>query len=245
LPRSQQEEEEDRYIALLEKKLTSGKRSKNEPGYLKDIMDDGLGDILDSLDATTPLPVRKHLNHTSHGSSLSSESELDSSKQDEDERRYSDDSRSELEEWHGFQDTTFDSADHDRELEPALSSDSRPVSAPSSSGASHYVPPHLREKYLDSNGVEGNVKLTRQLKGLLNKLSEQNVATIVDNIEALYREHRRHDVTASITSFVIESISAHSALLDSYVTLNASLISSLHRLVGVEFERCLFLRASL
>jgi hypothetical protein len=109
-------------------------------------------DILDSLDATTPLPVRvcarlqvfiddaltiylqKHLNHTSHGSSLSSESELDSSKQDEDERRYSDDSRSELEEWHGFQDTTFDSADHDRELEPALSSDSRPVSAPSSSG---------------------------------------------------------------------------------------------------------------
>jgi len=36
-------------------------------------------------------------------------------------------------------------------------------------GASHYVPPHLREKHLDSNGVEGNVKLTRQLKGLLNK----------------------------------------------------------------------------
>jgi len=43
LPRSQQEEDEDRYIALLEEKLTSGKRSKNGPGYLKDIMDDGLG----------------------------------------------------------------------------------------------------------------------------------------------------------------------------------------------------------
>jgi nucleolar MIF4G domain-containing protein 1 len=43
LPRSQQEEDEDRYIALLETKLTSGKRSKNGPGYLKDIMDDGLG----------------------------------------------------------------------------------------------------------------------------------------------------------------------------------------------------------
>ena len=45
LPRSQQEEDEDRYIALLEKKLTSGKRSKNEPGYLKDIMNDGLGGV--------------------------------------------------------------------------------------------------------------------------------------------------------------------------------------------------------
>lgn len=108
-------------------------------------------DILDSLDATTPLPVRvcarlqvsiedaltiylqKHLDH-SYGSGLSSESELDSSEQDEDERRYSDDSRfAELEEWHGFQDTTSDSADRD-ESEPALSSDSRPVPVPSSSG---------------------------------------------------------------------------------------------------------------
>ena len=50
-------------------------------------------------------------------------------------------------------------------------------------------------------------------------------------------------MTASITSFVIESISAHSALLDSYVTLNAALISSLHRLVGVEFGKdSLFLK---
>jgi len=42
LPRTQHEDE-DRYIALLEKKLTSGKRSKNDPGYLKDIMNDNLG----------------------------------------------------------------------------------------------------------------------------------------------------------------------------------------------------------
>lgn len=43
LPRSQQEEEEDRYIALLEGKLTSGKRSKNGSGYLREVVDDGLG----------------------------------------------------------------------------------------------------------------------------------------------------------------------------------------------------------
>ena len=110
-------------------------------------------DILDSLDTTTTLPVRvrvrlqvsiedaltiylqKHIGHSPRGSDLSSESELDSSKQDEDRRGYSDDSRStELEEWHGFQDTTVDSVDRDGELEPALSSDSRPVPVPSSSG---------------------------------------------------------------------------------------------------------------
>ena len=43
LPRNPQEEDEDRYIALLESKLSSGKRSKNGAGYFKDIMDDGLG----------------------------------------------------------------------------------------------------------------------------------------------------------------------------------------------------------
>jgi hypothetical protein len=75
--------------------------------------------------------LQKHLDHTSHGSGLSSESELDSSKQDKD----ADDNRSaELEEWHGFQDTTSDAADRDGESEPALSSDSRPVPVPSSSG---------------------------------------------------------------------------------------------------------------
>ena len=43
-PRSRQEEDEDRYISLLEAKLTSGKKkSKNGVGYLKDIEDDGLG----------------------------------------------------------------------------------------------------------------------------------------------------------------------------------------------------------
>jgi hypothetical protein len=42
-PRSRQEEDEDRYIALLEAKLTSGKKSKSGVGYLKDIEGDGLG----------------------------------------------------------------------------------------------------------------------------------------------------------------------------------------------------------
>jgi hypothetical protein len=34
-------------------------------------------------------------------------------------------------------------------------------------GSSHYLPPHLREELLNTS--DSNVKLTRQLKGLLNK----------------------------------------------------------------------------
>ncbi|KAH8994909.1 armadillo-type protein [Lactarius akahatsu] len=63
------------------------------------------------------------------------------------------------------------------------------------------------------NRSDSYVKLTRQLKGSLNK--------------HLYREHRRNDVTTSITSFVIE--------VDSHVILHAALVSSLHRIIGAEF----------
>lgn len=43
LPRTREEEDEDRYIALLEAKLTSGKRSKSGAGYFGGIENDGLG----------------------------------------------------------------------------------------------------------------------------------------------------------------------------------------------------------
>lgn len=57
-----------------------------------------------------------------------------------------------------------------------------------------------------------------------------------DNLN--HSAHFTLDVTASITTFIIENISAHSALLDSYVILYAALISSLYRTVGVELGRC-------
>lgn len=115
-----------------------------------------------------------------------------------------------------------------------------PILLPASSEApvsgSRYVPPHLRNR---SEGNEEDselkVKLTRQLKGLLNRMSEQNMATILDSIEEACRKSRRHDVTSTLTTLVIDGISSHSTLLDSYVVLYAAFVSSLHKIVGVEF----------
>ncbi|KAJ3536451.1 hypothetical protein NM688_g6834 [Phlebia brevispora] len=99
-----------------------------------------------------------------------------------------------------------------------------------------YVPPHLRHHEAENGPAsEEQLKLTRQLKGLLNRMSEQNIATIVDSIEEIYRKHRRHDVTSTLTTLIVDGICAHSLLLDSYVVLHAAFVSSLHKLVGVEF----------
>ncbi|KAI0038012.1 ARM repeat-containing protein [Auriscalpium vulgare] len=101
--------------------------------------------------------------------------------------------------------------------------------------ATRYVPPHLRDAVPSDEDSEKLAKLSRQLKGLLNRLGEQNIAGILSDIEELYRQNRRHDVTSSISSLIIDSISTHSSLLDSYVVLHAAFISSLHKIVGVEF----------
>lgn len=84
-------------------------------------------------------------------------------------------------------------------------------------------------------------------------MSEQNLASILDSMEGIYREHRRNgnvsslfqsilrltlqfiDVTTHLTTLIIDGIAAHSSLLDSYVVLYAAFVSSLHKIIGVEF----------
>ena len=45
------------------------------------------------------------------------------------------------------------------------------------------------------------------------------------------------DVTSTLTTLIIDGISSHSSLLDSYVVLYAAFVSSLHKIVGVEFGK--------
>lgn len=42
-------------------------------------------------------------------------------------------------------------------------------------------------------------------------------------------------MTSTLTKLIIDGISAHSTLLDSYVVLHAAFVSALHKLVGIEF----------
>ncbi|KIK62995.1 hypothetical protein GYMLUDRAFT_163506 [Collybiopsis luxurians FD-317 M1] len=162
------------------------------------------------------------------------------SDEEEDETFHSQDELSDVEdgaldeeEWHGIQDSDSNESEHST---PAPTSSSVPgIFALIFLIATRYVPPHLRAK-ADSKESEEQIKLTRQLKGLLNRMSEQNIASILDSVEEIYRNHRRHDVTSTITTLIIDGISSHSTLLDSYVVLYAAFVSSLHKIVGIEFS---------
>ncbi|KAI9235240.1 MAG: hypothetical protein BYD32DRAFT_384625 [Podila humilis] len=141
------------------------------------------------------------------------------------------------------------SADSDHDAESDEQEVKAPVSAPAQAGK--YLPPHLRAaaaaavatesgasalaKAIPRQNTEELQRLRRQLQGLLNKLSESNIESILMDIEALYRKYPRADVTETITDMILASISSKANLLDSFVILYATVVASLYRLVGIEF----------
>ncbi|KAF7336720.1 MIF4G/MA4-domain-containing protein [Mycena venus] len=213
-PRSQKEKEEDAYIAYLEAKLGyGGKKSKKRE-------DDGLDDLFDLADSladSRPVP------------SQISESEDDEN--DDSEVESLSDANDDEEEWQGIDPEDVDSDEQDEEIIP----DADPAPAAKPQGGTAYVPPHLRNRPRDEAESEVMIKLTRQVKGLLNRMTEQNISSILDSIEEIYRKHRRNDVTSTLTTLIVDGISSHSSLLDSYVVLYGAFVSSLHKIVGIEF----------
>ncbi|KAF9050784.1 hypothetical protein BDZ89DRAFT_977686 [Hymenopellis radicata] len=215
LPPTQRETDDDRYIAYLESKLGYGKGKKIADD------EDGLGDLLE-FTSTIGVPTMEDID----AENLDESEEED---EDEDELELEDFYTSSEEEdaedeWTGI--PTNDNSESD--------SENVETSEDASAKTTTYVPPHLRNKDTTEDSEE-QVKLRRNLKGLLNRMSEQNLASILDSVEELYRKHRRNDVTSTITSLIIDGISAHSLLLDSYVVLHAAFIASLHKILGLEF----------
>ncbi|WWC66159.1 uncharacterized protein I206_100060 [Kwoniella pini CBS 10737] len=108
-------------------------------------------------------------------------------------------------------------------------------------GPSKYIPPHLRAAQLEENArgnkekAEERIKLERKAQGLLNKLSEANLESILGEIEGLYRGYSRNDVSTTLTNLIIQMISNKANLLDSFVVLYATLVGALHRVIGMEF----------
>ncbi|KAF9162174.1 suppressor of glycerol defect [Mortierella sp. AD010] len=116
-----------------------------------------------------------------------------------------------------------------------------------------YLPPHLRAaaaaaaaaaeeggasalaKAIPRQNTEELLRLRRQLQGLLNKLSESNIESILLDVEAIYRKYPRADVTETITDMILATISSKANLLDSFVILYATVVASLYRLIGIEF----------
>lgn len=243
-------DEEDDKIAYLEAKLGLDKKRKKKQGagYSSAFADDGLDDLLGDLDR---IDDQLELGNDDSDAALDADEDVSSEGDEDGDASDSDVAMDEDDEWHGIQeDTGGDSAssqseddgddDDDDEEAPQLipvdepSASQKPAAVSGASG--RYVPPALRRQQLaESAPSEEALKLQRQLKGLLNRMSEQNIASVLADFEEAYRKHRRHDVTSTLTTLILDGIASHGAHLDSFVVLHAALVGALHRLVGIEF----------
>jgi nucleolar MIF4G domain-containing protein 1 len=96
------------------------------------------------------------------------------------------------------EDTSDDDIDTNSESKQDIESESElktpPATEESVVPVGKYVPPQLRNRQL-GNAKEEYIKLQRKTQGLMNKLSENNLETIFQEIEALYRDHPRHGMS--------------------------------------------------
>lgn len=121
-------------------------------------------------------------------------------------------------------------------------SNSASPSIPSTTGK--YIPPAARAaaaavataKSASSEAESAEIqKLRRQAQGQLNRLGENNIESILFALTNLYDSNRRADVSSTLTSLILETISARADLGNRFVVLYAALVGGLHRIVGVEF----------
>ena len=91
-----------------------------------------------------------------------------------------------------------------------------------------YIPPHLRKK-------QENDSLRRPIQGLINRLGDPNMQTIVQGILSILQTSPRKLVTETVTEIVLQTICDKANLLDSFCATYACFIGSLYQCVGLEF----------
>ncbi|XP_063497832.1 nucleolar MIF4G domain-containing protein 1 isoform X3 [Symphalangus syndactylus] len=99
-----------------------------------------------------------------------------------------------------------------------------------------YIPPHVRqaEETVDFKKKEELERLKKHVKGLLNRLSEPNMASISGQLEELYMAHSRKDMNDTLTSALMGACVTASAMPSRLMMEHVLLVSILHHTVGIE-----------
>jgi nucleolar MIF4G domain-containing protein 1 len=95
-----------------------------------------------------------------------------------------------------------------------------------------YIPPSLRQPPSDSEAL---VRLRRQAQGLINRLTEANLISILGDVEKLYRENARQHVTSTLVDLLLISVCEPTTLPDTLIILPAGFIAAVYKVIGTDF----------
>ncbi|XP_028404670.1 nucleolar MIF4G domain-containing protein 1-like [Dendronephthya gigantea] len=95
-----------------------------------------------------------------------------------------------------------------------------------------YVPPHQRHN--QSDHIQTNERLKKQVKGLLNRLSESNISTVSGQLEELYMSNSRNELNMIISDLLMEACVSPSLMPEGLLREHIMLIAVLNSLIGSE-----------
>ena len=108
-----------------------------------------------------------------------------------------------------------------------------PVTSSATTGVEKYIPPSLRSK--DEARPEDLSQLRRQIQGLLNRLSEANLVSILGEMEIIYRDHPRQRVTTILLDLLLGLLYDPTILQDTFIILHAGFIAAVYKIMGTDF----------
>lgn len=98
-----------------------------------------------------------------------------------------------------------------------------------------YIPPAKRLSSTTDVQKQEKLKIiTKQLRGLLNRLSESNMQPICYQIEEIYMKNSRNDVNETLSSLIMELIISPALMANKLIMEYAMLIALLHGNIGEE-----------
>ena len=130
----------------------------------------------------------------------------------------------------------FDSEGSEEEEKPEAKIRENPYVAPAVAGAAapaKYIPPSMRKPATSDD--EHLLRLRRQTQGLVNRLTEANLISILGEIEKIYRDNARQHVTSTLVDLLLTSVCEPTALPDTLIILPAGFIAAVYKIIGTDF----------
>ena len=241
--------QDDAEIEAFERKLGIKKGRKTLPqSFKEDGLDELIGDMgtdsEDDVDDETDKRKRDYeewlsskrqkrnsiqrgidgMEHSQHSHHLESDGEDMTGASGSDE--YSDAAFSDANSFAGFE-------SDEEQPEPLSRQKENPYVAPTTGNVAAYVPPSLRKPTESED--ENKSRLRKQVQGLVNRLTDANLLSIVQLVDEAYSKNPRGDVTELLTDIILAQVCKPESLPDQFFVLTGGFTAAIYGIVGASF----------
>ena len=166
---------------------------------------------------------------------IDTEEDIESDSDDEDDHKYSElEVSSDEEEERQQNEVTSDESESEGKNVLETKASEKSALEPVTTGTK-YIPPRLRAQMAGQESDDLRLmKVHKLVQGQINRLSESNMESIINEIESIYLRFPRADVNNVLTKIIIQSVKSRIHMLDTFLYINAAFVSAIYRIICLE-----------